>query len=234
MMKHNTLAERLRALRLERGLSQKELCRIAHLGESAVKDIEADKVVSPRYGTVVALAAALQITPASLMGEDEPPRIQPYTPPPPKPEGVPEIDVHAGCGSGGECAVDYQPDGNGGLMATDRIKASWGLPDDYLSSELRINKKSARIIEIVGDSMSPTLQSGDRVMVNTADKNPSPPGVFALWDGFGVVVKRVERVHGSSPPAIRVVSDNANHREYILTAGEANIIGRVVWYARAL
>ncbi len=190
----------------------------------------------PSAERVHALARVLQVSMEWLVTgrpTDET-EIQPYTPPPPKPEGVPEIDVRAGMGGGGDCQLDYVMDDNGGMMATDAIKADWGLPESYLQSELRISRKSARIIEVIGDSMHPTLQSGDRVMVNTADKNPSPPGVFALWDGYGIVVKRIERVPRSDPPEIKVISDNTHHSEYSLTADEANIIGRVVWYARAL
>jgi hypothetical protein len=225
--------ENLVRLMEDRGFNKKSLSLATGKNETLVRDLLSN-TGSPRYDTVSALAKVLGVSVAQLMSEDDNVEIPPYTPPPPKPEGVPEIDVRAGMGGGGDCQLDYVMDGNGGMMATDAIKADWGLPESYLQSELRISRKSARIIEVIGDSMHPTLQSGDRVMVNTADKNPSPPGVFALWDGYGIVVKRIERVPRSDPPEIKVISDNTHHSEYSLTADEANIIGRVVWYARAL
>lgn len=82
--------------------------------------------------------------------------------------------------------------------------------------------------------MMPTLHSGDRVMVDNGDRIPSPGGVFAVWDGFGVVTKRLEVVPNSDPPTLRISSDNPLHREYERTADEVNIIGRVVWFARRL
>jgi hypothetical protein len=147
---------------------------------------------------------------------------------------IPEIDVRAGMGGGGEVAVQYVPDGNGGMTAADDVRAEWGLPENYLRSELRIAPAQARIVEVQGDSMEPTLRSGERVMVDLADTRPSPPGIFALWDGYGVVVKRIEHILNSDPPRLRISSDNAHHREYELTAEEVRIIGRIVWAARRL
>ena len=120
------------------------------------------------------------------------------------------------------------------MMEADDVRGNWSLPEDYLRSELRVDTKAARVIEVQGDSMEPTLRAGDRVMINMADKRPTPPGVFALWDGFGVVVKRIEHIPNSNPPTIKVKSDNTLHDEYQRTSEEVNIIGRVIWYARRL
>ncbi|AWK85053.1 XRE family transcriptional regulator [Azospirillum thermophilum] len=147
---------------------------------------------------------------------------------------VPEIDVRAGMGAGGEALLEFRPDGNGGLMEMDAVTALWELPPDYLHRELRVRPGAARIIEVQGDSMEPLLQSGDRVMVNLLDRAPSPPGVFAVWDGIGVVVKRLEFIPNSDPPCIVISSDNQKHRTYERTADEVNIIGRVVWFARRM
>ena len=145
---------------------------------------------------------------------------------------IPEINVRAGMGGGGEVAVTYVPEDNGGMMAADDVRGRWSLPDEYVRAELHVDVDIARIIEVQGDSMEPTLRAGDRVMVDMGSKVPSPPGVFALWDGFGVVVKRLEHIPNSDPPLLKVKSDNKLHNEYERTAEEVNIIGRVVWYAR--
>ncbi|WP_085594272.1 XRE family transcriptional regulator [Thalassospira sp. MCCC 1A01428] len=147
---------------------------------------------------------------------------------------IPEIDIRAGMGGGAEPMAAFKPNSNGGHNLTDAIKAEWLIPKRYLITELRVVPRDARVIEVQGDSMEPTLRSGDRVIVNTADKQPSPPGVFALWDGFGVVVKRVEMIPNSEPATVRIVSDNTHHSVYERTIDEVNIIGRIVWYARKL
>jgi len=149
-------------------------------------------------------------------------------------EAVAEIAVRGGMGGGGEAGVSYSDDGQGGVAIADDVKGNWFLPTEYLRSELSVSPVAARIIEVQGDSMTPTLVSGDRVMIDTNDQRPTPPGIFALWDGFGVVVKRLELIPNSDPPLLRISSDNANHNEYQRTIEEVNIIGRVVWYGRRM
>lgn len=144
--------------------------------------------------------------------------------------GIAEVDIRVGMAGGAQAGADGW---NAGLGADD-IKAVWDLPVEYLIHELRIGAGQARIIEVQGDSMQPTLRSGDRVMVNLADQRPSPPGIFAVWDGFAVVVKRVEPIPNSEPPTLRLISDNAHHGVYERVIGEVSIIGRVVWFSRRL
>ncbi len=49
--------------------------------------------------------------------------------------------------------------------------------------------------------MEPELSEGDRLLVDTARRVPATGEMFVLWDGDGLVVKRVERVHadGGAP-----------------------------------
>ncbi|MCK6442308.1 LexA family transcriptional regulator [Elstera cyanobacteriorum] len=149
-------------------------------------------------------------------------------------QGIAEVDVRAGLGLGGEALAEYRPNTNGGVLLGDAVRGHWHLPDDYLRVELRATASDLTIIEVEGDSMAPTLQTGDRVMVNLRARVPSPPGIFALWDGLGVVCKRVEHIQGSDPPLLKIISDNERHSAYERTIEEAHIIGRVVWFARRM
>lgn len=149
-------------------------------------------------------------------------------------QSLPEIDVRAGAGGGGVAIEGFAEDPAGNQYVVDNVKDHWGIPGAYLRHELRTNPQSVYVAEIMGDSMEPTLRSGDRVLIDTAHKAPSPPGVYALWDGFGVVVKRIEIVPEADPAAIRVLSDNQRHTAYQRTLEEAHIIGRVVCRVTAL
>lgn len=82
--------------------------------------------------------------------------------------------------------------------------------------------------------MSPTLESGDRAMIDTGDRVPAPDGLFALHNGIGVVVKRLEFIPNSDPPGFKIMSDNPKHSTYERTIEEINVIGRVVWFARKI
>ena len=49
-------------------------------------------------------------------------------------------------------------------------------------------------MHVEGDSMVPTLQDGDAVLVDMTRQFPSPPGIFVLDDGMGLVAKRLEHI----------------------------------------
>ncbi len=84
------------------------------------------------------------------------------------------------------------------------------------------------IDEVRGDSQTPTLNPGQRIMINLRDRKPSPPGFFLVWDGLGMVLKRIELIPGSNPPTIRLLSDNPRYPSYERTLDEAQISGRVI------
>ena len=46
------------------------------------------------------------------------------------------------------------------------------------------------------------------VMVDTNRTSPSPPGIFVLDDGVGIVAKRVEAIPNNRPWMLRLSSDN--------------------------
>ena len=82
--------------------------------------------------------------------------------------------------------------------------------------------------------MEPLLHSGDRILVDTSQRVPVPPGIFVVWDGMGVVAKRVEHVPNSEPTKLVIQSVNPLYQTYERQADEVNIIGRVIWAARRL
>jgi transcriptional regulator with XRE-family HTH domain len=145
-----------------------------------------------------------------------------------------QIDVKGGMGAGGEARAVATTDAHGNTVLADDVAAVWGLPTAYVRGELGIAPADLRIFQVEGDSMEPTIWSRDYVAANIRDRNPTPPGIFALWDGFGVLVKRLERIMGSDPPSLRIISDNEKHQPVVMTADEVNIIGRVCWFARAI
>lgn len=147
-----------------------------------------------------------------------------------------EVDLRAGSGGGGMDSLNLNKTIDGGIIVSDdAISAEWGIPSAFLRGQLRVNPDKAWIVEIYGDSMydpnnpgAPgSLFPGDRVIVDASDIRPSPPGAFAVWDGIGLVVKLVEVVARSEPPALRLSSRNPSYRPYEVTDEEARVIGRV-------
>jgi len=134
---------------------------------------------------------------------------------------IPEVEVRAAAGAG--ALNDEQPQQIG----------VWPLSARVIEQELRAPPHALRVISVLGDSMLPTLSDGDRIMVDTSHKTPSPPGVYVLWDGTGLVTKRVTVIPGD-PPQVRLHSDNQLYPPYDCHPDEINIVGRVVLAAKRL
>lgn len=130
---------------------------------------------------------------------------------------------------------DVRVSAGGGFHIADETKKDvWTFSRRYIADELRLPISKLVVLEVMGDSMEPTLHSGDRVLVNMADRRVSQPGIFVLWDGDGTVVKRLELVPGTAPTKLKRISDNPLHSTYEVMANETNVIGRVVWVARRM
>lgn len=122
--------------------------------------------------------------------------------------------------------------GPGSLIDMEDVRGVWRFARSYIEDELRVSPASLAMVEVRGDSMEPTLRSGDRVMIDHSDRSAGHPGIYAIWDGDATVVKRLERVPYSDPAMVVLISDNKSHNAYTVPAEVVNIIGRVVWYAR--
>lgn len=146
------------------------------------------------------------------------------------PEGaIPEIDGLVGAGSAAEADVVQIPLGmDGESVLGARVKAHWVIPPTAIARMRRVSTRHLQLIECVGDSMEPRVMDGDVVLIDTSQRTPSPPGIFALWDGYGVTLKRVEIIPNSDPPTLRLIPENQRHETYDRQIDEVNIIGRLV------
>lgn len=143
------------------------------------------------------------------------------------PDAVPEIDARAGAGNGnvGEHSVVTLKRGES--YVGHKVTAEWVFPSTFLRHELRLQPGGIMVLEVVGDSMSPTLEPGDRVIIDTAHDRPTPDGIYVIEEGDGPMVKRLQLVRRSDPPQIRIISDNKHHEPYTLRLEDIRIIGRV-------
>ena len=135
---------------------------------------------------------------------------------------VSELDVRASAGAGAL------------FDGLEESRATWLFPEPVIRHEFRTRPEDLRILTIDGDSMEPLLSSGDRILIDTSQRVPVPPGIFVIWDGMGIVAKRVEHVPNSEPATIVIKSVNPDYKTYERGAEEVNIIGRVIWSARRL
>ena len=79
-------------------------------------------------------------------------------------------------------------------------------------------------IRVEGDSMEPTLRSGDEIFV---DRNKrSGEGIHVIRIGDTLHVKQVQ---ASAPGRITLISANEAYAPIDLAREEVEVIGRVVW-----
>ena len=67
----------------------------------------------------------------------------------------------------------------------DRIKSEgWIFPPSFVNNQLKSSAKQLVVVEAEGDSMAPTITSGEKVIVDISHKTPSPDGLYAIRDSF--------------------------------------------------
>lgn len=124
--------------------------------------------------------------------------------------------------------VDAEASAGAGNVGSSDVLRTWVIPQNVVDIATESPLSRVKIVRIKGDSMVPLFNPLDRVMVDTGDIEPSPPGVFVVWDGLGFVVKRVQVVPHSDPMTVKFTSDNPKYEPYERVLGEAYIQGRVI------
>lgn len=139
---------------------------------------------------------------------------------------VPELDTRAGLGGGGLPAREVRKEGR----HADAVKPEgWVFPPSFVREQLRTSAGWLLVLETKGDSMAPTIMSGDRVIIDTAHKTPSPDGLYAIRDTFeGIVIKRLQLIRSSKSTRIKIISDNPNHATEEVPLNELEIVGKVL------
>lgn len=90
----------------------------------------------------------------------------------------------------------------------ERTKAIWILGERLVRHEFQATPEELRMITLRGDSMEPLASRGSQLLIDISERDPVPPGIFVVWDGMGLVTKRIEHVQHSDPPRVRLKSAN--------------------------
>lgn len=144
-------------------------------------------------------------------------------------QALPEIDLRGGAGYGGGQSDELWQAGD---VGGDKPVAHWGLPQSFVQRELGLQYGYADVLQVRGDSMddgtAKGLSSGDRVIIDRRDTDTRQGGIFAVFDGDGVIIKQVELVRGHAPPRIVCKSRNVAYDPITLDLdGSVRVIGRV-------
>ncbi len=105
---------------------------------------------------------------------------------------------------------------------------------DWIRASFHIDPGELVLEIAVGDSMQPTLDDGDLLLVDTSERNLGHFGIFVLEVRGERLVKRIQRKLDGT---VVLISDNPAYGEDVVSADAANgltVIGRVVWSGGAI
>ncbi|MDB1135530.1 LexA family transcriptional regulator [Candidatus Anaplasma sp. TIGMIC] len=211
MEKHSSrssIVARIRSQMDKIGINARELAEKASVGKSFVYDILSGKSSNPTSKKLMAIAEVLQVPLAYLVGSDD---------------GMCEV------AAGGITPISYleESEEEDGIARHDRFYVP-------TNAKLPFGVENLRFYDVKGDSMSPTLLGQDVVLVDMSDKVAHPAGVFAIRDSIGILIRRLEYMRDSSKIVLHVVCDNKKYSSYECAVEDIEILGRIIWYARAL
>lgn len=201
----------LRRFMKARGLKAKPWAVAAGLDPATVRHFLNGPANSMRHETLEKLAKAADATISELIGEKiQTPRLSRDV------VAIQGLDVQASMGGGVEVSDESATEPFFFRKTfVDRVSPGHGT--------------SLRVIELTGDSMEPTLSDGDVALIDLNAINvASAPGVYCLWNGTGLVVKRVQVIPGAKH-MLRIKSDNTNYEPDVVDPEDVRIIGRVIW-----
>lgn len=213
-----TLSERLTSLMNEKGISQAELARLIGIKQPSVFKILSGETRNPK--NILEIATALNVDPHWLKtGEGDPDPsyriVEVSEPQNPNTVRIDILDVEASAGNGAYLSPTEQ-----GLLSQEFdltfFRQQFG----------RADAKHLKLITVKGDSMAPTLESGDLLYVDISENYFAADGLYVFTFDGQTFIKRLQKVGKE----MLVISDNPTYKEWTFTQDDDVFIhGRVVF-----
>lgn len=213
-----TLSERLTALMADKGLSQAELARMIGVKQPSIFKILSGQTLNPK--NILEIATALNVDPHWLKtGEGDPDPsyriVEVSEPQNPNTVRIDILDVEASAGNGAYLSPTEQ-----GLLSQEFdltfFRQQFG----------RTDAKHLKLITVKGDSMAPTLESGDLLYVDISENYFAADGLYVFTFDGQTFIKRLQKVGKE----MLVISDNPTYKEWTFTQDDDVFIhGRVVF-----
>jgi hypothetical protein len=122
--------------------------------------------------------------------------------------------------------------GAGALADGEALAGKVGFDEQWLR-KLGVEPRNVSLIRVEGDSMQPTLNDGDDIMVDKgAALKPLRDGIHVIRIDGVLMVKRLAPAPGGR---LSVLSDNPAYPSWLdRDPAEVQVVGRVVWVGRRL
>lgn len=125
-------------------------------------------------------------------------------------------------------AVGSMGNGEGLHYDVDQIIDVMTVSRNWVNANFRVKPEFLRVVTGAGDSMSPTFEHGDLLLVDTSHKRADIDGVYAMSANDRLYIKRVrQKITGE----FEISSDNPTVKTVDVLTGqtEVTILGRVIY-----
>lgn len=121
--------------------------------------------------------------------------------------------------------------GDGAFVESEGVESYYAFKKNWIQ-RVATNAKNLVLMRVIGDSMSPTIQARDTVMVDLERKDIREGEIFAIRFDHTVMIKRLAFRPGGK---ILIISDNRTEYEpYEMNGSELTVIGQVIFFSRVL
>jgi phage repressor protein C with HTH and peptisase S24 domain len=114
--------------------------------------------------------------------------------------------------------------GRDGILRSDQVVDSIAFRAEWVKKRLSTESRDLLLIEVVGDSMAPTVEDGDLILADLAEPRFRQDGIYLLRHDSGLAVKRIQRRPDGK---LLIRSDNPKYEAMVVVT--VNVIGRVIW-----
>ena len=198
----------------KRGLSQSDLARAIGVTQGTINQLISGRTAKTRYAGEI--ARALQVSVDWLNGHDAPSGLQVKMP---DVDFVQLTELDIGYGMGGGTFIEECGEHSPRVFDPSWIRDVTRSPPEMLF-----------LARGLGDSMSPTLLDNDIVIVDRGQRTLTQQDrIWAVTYGELGMIKRVRRRPDGT---VLLMSDNTTVPQIEASAGEVNIVGRIVWVGR--
>jgi len=124
--------------------------------------------------------------------------------------------------------------GPGRNVQSEQIVDFVSFKEEWVQNFLRVPRKDLSLLSVKGDSMNPTLNDGDMILVDLRSDRIDDSAIYVLEFDDALLVKRIQRKLDGS---VVIKSDNQLYEPEVLQKDRAEtlrIVGRVVWSGRRM
>jgi phage repressor protein C with HTH and peptisase S24 domain len=138
----------------------------------------------------------------------------------------PEVRLEPSANLAKPPTVSPRRPGNKAGLSSPQLVDYLNFKPEWLKRIFNTEMQDVALIEVVGDSMSPTIDDGDLVVADTRETRFKSDGIYVIRNGEDLSIKRVQREPDGK---LTIRSDNQAYHTMTIAPNALNFVGRVLW-----